>query len=91
MRKTAAALATLTLSFLLAPHARAQSLDDVVASVVKEYGGAAAWQKVTTIRQTGTVVPAMGSGNGAATRCASATEIMGRTMAKTSQARVWTR
>jgi hypothetical protein len=68
MRKTAAALATLTLSFLLAPHARAQSLDDVVASVVKEYGGAAAWQKVTTIRQTGTVVPAMGSGNGAATR-----------------------
>jgi hypothetical protein len=68
MRKTAAALATLTLSFLLAPHARAQSLDDVVASVVKEYGGAAAWQKVTTIRETGTVVPAMGSANGAATR-----------------------
>jgi hypothetical protein len=68
MRKTAAALATLMLSILLAPHARAQSLDDVVASVVKEYGGAAAWQKVTTIRETGTVVPAMGSGNGAATR-----------------------
>lgn len=67
MRNTAA-LATLTLSFLLAPHAHAQSLDDVVASVLKEYGGAAAWQKVTTIRETGTVVPAMGSGNGATTR-----------------------
>ena len=67
MRKTAA-LATLTLSLLLAPHAFAQTLDDVVGSVLKEYGGAAAWQKVTTIRETGTVVPAMGSGNGAATR-----------------------
>jgi hypothetical protein len=67
MRKTAA-LATLTISLLLAPHAFAQSLDDVVANVLKEYGGAAAWLKVTTIRETGTVVPAMGSGNGAATR-----------------------
>jgi len=67
MRKTAA-LATLTLSLLLTPHAFAQSLDDVVGSVLKEYGGAAAWQKVTTIRETGTVVPAMGSGNGATTR-----------------------
>src|SRR5664279_170800 len=67
MRKTAA-LATLTLSLLLAPHARAQSLDDVVESVLKEYGGAAAWQKVTTIRETGQVVPAMGKGDGAMTR-----------------------
>jgi hypothetical protein len=67
MRKTAV-LATLTLSFFLAPHAFAQSLDDVVGSVLKEYGGAAAWQKVTTIRETGTVVPAMGKGDGATTR-----------------------
>ena len=54
--------------FLATPAAFAQSLDDVVASVLKEYGGAAAWQKVTTIRETGTVIPAMGSGNGATTR-----------------------
>ncbi|MEA2239767.1 MAG: hypothetical protein QOC81_4491 [Thermoanaerobaculia bacterium] len=56
------------LSFLVIPVAFAQSLDDVAGNVLKEYGGAAAWQKVTTIRQTGTVVPAMGKGDGAATR-----------------------
>src|SRR5438045_2422931 len=67
MQNTAAA-ATLALSFFLAPHALAQSLDDVAGNVLKEYGGAAAWQKVTTIRETGTVVPAMGKGDGAATR-----------------------
>src|SRR3954454_16372686 len=54
MRKTAV-LATLTISLLLAPAMFAQSLDDVVANVLKEYGGADAWQKVTTIRETGTV------------------------------------
>jgi hypothetical protein len=54
--------------FLVTPSAFAQSLDDVVANVLKEYGGAAAWQKVTTIRETGTVVPAMGKGDGAMTR-----------------------
>lgn len=54
--------------FLVTPAAFAQSLDDVVASVVKEYGGAAAWQKVTTIRESGKVVPAMRKGDGAMTR-----------------------
>jgi hypothetical protein len=55
-------------SFLVAPAAFAQSLDDVVGNVMKEYGGAAAWQKVTTIRETGKVVPAMRKGDGAMTR-----------------------
>jgi hypothetical protein len=50
------------------PSARAQSLDDVVGNVMKEYGGTAAWQKVSTIRETGKVVPAMRKGDGATTR-----------------------
>ncbi|MEA2164260.1 MAG: hypothetical protein QOK37_2387 [Thermoanaerobaculia bacterium] len=57
-----------TLLFLATPAAFAQSLDDAVASVMKEYGGAAAWQKVTTIRESGKVVPAMRKGDGAMTR-----------------------
>jgi hypothetical protein len=67
MRNTAA-VATLALSLILAPHVFAQSLDDVVGNVMKEYGGVPAWQKVTTIRETGTVVPAMRKGDGAVTR-----------------------
>jgi hypothetical protein len=67
MRNTVA-VATLVLSLVLAPHALAQSLDDVVGNVMKEYGGVAAWQKVTTIRETGTVVPTMRKGDGTATR-----------------------
>jgi hypothetical protein len=67
MRNTAT-VTTLALSLVLAPHVLAQSLDDVAGNVMKEYGGVAAWQKVTTIRETGTVVPAMGKGDGAATR-----------------------
>ena len=59
---------TLLAVLLLAANAHAQSLDDVVAKVMKEYGGTAAWQKVTTIRETGKVVPAMGKGDGATTR-----------------------
>src|ERR1700692_4612407 len=47
-------------ALLLTANAHAQSLDDVVSKVMKEYGGTAAWQKVTTIRETGKVVPAMG-------------------------------
>ena len=50
------------------PAAFAQSLQDVVSNVVKEYGGVPAWQKVTTIHETGKVVPAMGKGDGAVTR-----------------------
>jgi hypothetical protein len=63
MRKLAAVI-----TFLIAPAAFAQSLDNVVASVMKEYGGVAAWQKVSTIRETGKVVPAMRKGDGATTR-----------------------
>src|SRR5882724_13295946 len=63
MRKLAAIVA-----FLIAPAAFAQSLDVVVGNVMKEYGGAPAWQKVTNIRETGKVVPAMRKGDGATTR-----------------------
>jgi hypothetical protein len=58
---------SLLAALLLAANAHAQSLDDVVSKVMKEYGGTAAWQKVTTIRETGKVVRAMG-GDGATTR-----------------------
>jgi hypothetical protein len=54
--------------FLAAPAAFAQSLDNVVASVMKEYGGTPAWEKVATIRESGKVVPAMRKGDGAMTR-----------------------
>jgi hypothetical protein len=63
MRKLA-----LIATILIAPVALSQSLDDVVGNVMKEYGGTAAWQKVTTIRETGKVVPAMRKGDGATTR-----------------------
>ena len=44
-------------TFFIAPAMLAQSIDVVVSNVMKEYGGTAAWQKVTTIRETGKVVP----------------------------------
>jgi len=53
---------------LLAASAHAQSLDDVVSNVMKEYGGKAAWTKVTALRETGTVVPMMRKGDGKITR-----------------------
>ncbi|HXH41362.1 MAG TPA: hypothetical protein VNN08_22230 [Thermoanaerobaculia bacterium] len=59
---------SLIAALLLASNVHAQSLDDVVSKVMKEYGGTAAWQKVSTIRETGKVVPAMGKGDGATTR-----------------------
>jgi hypothetical protein len=55
-------------ALLVAASAHAQSLDDVVSNVVKEYGGKAAWQKVTSLRETGTVVPVMLKGDGKLTR-----------------------
>jgi len=51
-------------ALLIAASAHAQSLDDVIANVMKEYGGTPAWQKVTTLRETGTVVPMMRKGDG---------------------------
>ena len=60
--------ATLAIALVTSPAASAQSLDVVVGNVMKEYGGTAAWQKVTTIRETGKVVPAMRKGDGATTR-----------------------
>lgn len=66
--KSALRQIVVTFIFLATPAAFAQSLDDVVASVMKEYGGAPAWQKVTTIRESGKVVPAMRKGDGAMTR-----------------------
>jgi len=46
----------------------AQTLDAVVANVMKEYGGSAAWQKVASLQETGTVVPVMRKGDGKMTR-----------------------
>lgn len=63
-----AIISTLAVALVTSPSARAQSLDDVVGNVMKEYGGTVAWQKVTTIRETGKVVPAMRKGDGATTR-----------------------
>jgi hypothetical protein len=40
---------------LSAPAALASGLDDVVAKVMKAYGGAAAWEKVTVLRERGRV------------------------------------
>jgi hypothetical protein len=59
---------TLLAALLIAANAHAQSLDDVVANVMKEYGGKAAWAKVTSLRETGTVVPLMRKGDGKLTR-----------------------
>src|ERR1700704_1632016 len=61
-------IATFLIVPLIAPAALAQSLNVVVGNVMKEYGGTPAWQKVSTIRETGKVVPAMRKGDGAATR-----------------------
>lgn len=55
-------------ALLLAANAHAQSLDDVVSKVMKEYGGPTAWQKVTSLHESGTVVPVMRKGDGKMTR-----------------------
>ncbi len=55
-------------ALLLTVSAQAQSLDDVVSSVMKEYGGAAAWKNVTALHESGTVVPVMRKGDGRMTR-----------------------
>src|SRR5438876_915223 len=44
------------------------NLDDLIARVMQTYGGAAAWEKVTSFRETGTVTPAMRPGEGKLTR-----------------------
>lgn len=59
---------TILAALLVAVSAHAQSLDDLVSNVMKEYGGKAAWQKVTSLRETGTVVPMMRKGDGKITR-----------------------
>jgi hypothetical protein len=59
---------TFLAALLIAASAHAQSLDDVVSNVMKEYGGKAAWAKVTSLRETGTVVPLMRKGDGKLTR-----------------------
>jgi uncharacterized membrane protein len=59
---------TILAALLIAVSAQAQSLDDVVSNVMKEYGGKAAWAKVTSLRETGTVVPVMRKGDGKLTR-----------------------
>ncbi|HEV7428186.1 MAG TPA: hypothetical protein VGQ46_17655 [Thermoanaerobaculia bacterium] len=63
---------TFLAALLVAASARAQSLDDVISNVMKEYGGKAAWAKVTSLRETGTVVPVMRKGDGKLTRTWSA-------------------
>lgn len=45
---------TILAALFLAGTAHAQSLDDVVSNVMKEYGGQAGWQKVSSLRETGT-------------------------------------
>jgi hypothetical protein len=55
---------TILAALVFAASAHAQSLDDVVSNVMKEYGGTPAWQKVTSLRETGTVVPMMRKGDG---------------------------
>ncbi len=42
--------------FLTASTSTAEDLDDLVARVMRTYGGAAAWAKVTSFRETGTVI-----------------------------------
>jgi hypothetical protein len=59
---------TLLAALLVAANLHAQSLDDVVSKVMKEYGGQPAWQKVTSLRESGTVVPMMRKGDGKMTR-----------------------
>jgi hypothetical protein len=55
-------------ALLLAASAHAQSLDEVVSKVMKEYGGRPAWEKVTSLRESGTVIPIMRKGDGKMTR-----------------------
>ncbi len=43
-------------------------LDDLIAKVLRAYGGAAAWSQVTSFRQTGRVIPAMRPDEGKLTR-----------------------
>ncbi len=59
---------SLLAALLLAVNAHAQSLDDVVSKVMKEYGGEAGWQKVSSLRESGMVVPVMRKGDGKMTR-----------------------
>ncbi|MGH9421583.1 MAG: hypothetical protein ACRD3J_16520 [Thermoanaerobaculia bacterium] len=59
---------TLLAALLLAASVHAQSLDDVVSKVMKEYGGQAAWETVASLRESGTVVPVMRKGDGKMTR-----------------------
>jgi uncharacterized membrane protein len=59
---------TILAALLVAVSAHAQSLDDLVSNVMKEYGGKAAWAKVTSLHETGTVVPVMRKGDGKLTR-----------------------
>jgi hypothetical protein len=59
---------TILAALLVAASAHAQSLDEVVSKVMKEYGGKAAWTKVASLRETGTVVPVMRKGDGKLTR-----------------------
>ena len=59
---------SLLAALLIAGSIHAQSLDEVVSNVMKEYGGQPAWQKVTSLRETGTVVPMMRKGDGKVTR-----------------------
>jgi hypothetical protein len=63
---------TFVAALLVAASVRAQSLDDVISNVMKEYGGKAAWAKVTSLREMGTVVPVMRKGDGKLTRTWSA-------------------
>jgi hypothetical protein len=63
---------TILAALLVAASAHAQSLDEVVSNVMKEYGGKAAWAKVTSLRETGTVIPVMRKGDGKLTRTWSA-------------------
>jgi hypothetical protein len=59
---------SLLAALLIAASVQAQSLDDVVSRVMAEYGGTPAWQKVTSLRESGTVIPTMRKGDGKATR-----------------------
>src|SRR5438132_5266227 len=53
---------------LLLAAALNNPVDDLVAKIVSAYGGAAAWEKVTSFREIGTVTPAMRPGQGKLTR-----------------------
>src|SRR5437867_1092769 len=58
----------LLLFWLAALSGQPLPVDDLIAKVVNAYGGAAAWSKVTSFREIGTVTPAMRPGQGALTR-----------------------